>query len=172
MCVQWTLSGRNSLISLLYFLSIIAISSINGCTFGEDGAMDVSAYTTADREPKFSTLETPYGEFQPLMVIYTSNTGKSYIWFTLSPLGIYSSNDRAIIIANRLEAYRQQKMIEVAWGTLNSQSIICARTQEKPNDCQTIVTLPPDIEPKQVLYLLRCKLETPDDPACVSPIRS
>ncbi len=172
MNVQWTLLSQNFLINLLYFFSIIAISSINGCTFRQDGASNVSSLTTADREPKFSTLEIVSGEFKPLLVIYTSDTGKSYVWFMLSPLGIYTSNQRAIIIANRLEAYRKQKMIEVVWGSLNREKIICARTEKNPKDCQTIVTLPPDVETKQVLYLLRCKLDEPDDRACVKPIKS
>ncbi|MDJ1175706.1 COP23 domain-containing protein [Roseofilum capinflatum] len=179
MSVAWTLLGQFFLNSSLYFLSIIAIISVGGCSlkqdvarFGANGTQDVPGYTTAEREAKFSTMESPFGEIQPLFVIYTSNTGKSYVWFMLRPLGIYSSEERSTIIVNNLETYRQEKMTEIAWGTLNGENIMCAYTEKTPQECQLILTLSPDVDADQVLYLLRCKLETPDAPACAEAIRS
>jgi hypothetical protein len=170
--VQKNLLIHNFLKGCLNFLVAVHIALISGCASSKLETMDVSEYTTTDREPKFSTLDTSFGELKPLMVIYTSNNGKSYIWFTLSPLGIYSSDERSMIIANRLEKYRKQKMTEVAWGRLGKQRLICVYTKTKPSDCQILVTLPPNVETKEVLNLLRCKLETPDDNSCVAPIRS
>lgn len=123
----------------------------------------VPAYVDIKAEPKFTTLDSILGDRQPLMVIYNSDNGKSYVWFTLAPMGIYTSDRRAREITSRLEIYRKEKMIAFRWGLANGENIICAVTEQKIKECQIVVTLKPELNPQDVLWLLRCKLERKDD---------
>jgi Circadian oscillating protein COP23 len=166
----------NSSICLVWGFTLI---SVNGCNSSRQeglravGEINVSGKTMADREPKFSTFAGKNGDNEPLMVIYMANDGKSHVWFTLRPLGIYKDGDeRAIIVANRLEEYRKQRMLRLGWGELNDAKIICAYTQSKRDTCQLVVTLPSDVAYESVLHLLKCKIEQPDSPKCAQAIQS
>lgn len=124
---------------------------------------------------KFYAGNLPYDDGTTLvpMVVYTSENGRLYFWLRLKPIGVkYTSDKRAEEVADRLDRYRLEKMSNLAWGTLNKEQIICAYTEKKPSQCQLVVTVPPDIDVKQVLTLLQCKLKSPDDPKCSVPIKS
>ena len=131
------------------FFTLVTIS-FAGCSKNNANSISTPNYVNPNGERKFSTLESPFGNYKPLLVIYTSNK-KSYLWFMLAPLGIYTSNERAEIIANSLEKYRKEKMSEIEWGTKNSEQIICVRTEKLPNDCQQILTIPPDKTVEEIL---------------------
>jgi Circadian oscillating protein COP23 len=122
---------------------------------------------------KFYSGEAPYeGTIAP-MIIYTSENGRFLFWLKLKPIGInYPSDLRAKEVAGRLDRYRREKMLDLAWGTLNKEQIICAYTEKKPGNCQLVVTVPSDVNVEQVLALLQCKLKSPDDPKCSAPIKS
>lgn len=122
---------------------------------------------------KFYVGDLPYYDQTMIpMVVYASENGRIYYWLSLRPIGIYTSDRRATEVAGRLDRYRLEKMSNLSWGKLNKEQIICAYTEAKPNDCQLVVTVPPDIDVKQVLTLLQCKLKSLDDSKCSAPIKS
>jgi len=122
---------------------------------------------------KFYAGDLPYDDGKTVpMVVYTSENGRLFFWLKLKPIGVYTSDKRAVEIAERLDRYRLEKMSNLAWGTLNKEQIICVNTEKKPSECQLVVTVPPDVDVKQVLTLLQCKLKSPDDPKCSMVIKS
>lgn len=156
-------------------LSCLLLSSCNN--FEKADGIELNKLIPPDNlsyQAKFYPGDRPYedGTIVP-MVFYTSENGRLYFWLRLKPIGVnYSSEQRAKEVAIRLDRYRLEKMSDLAWGTLNKEQIICAYTDKKPSECQLVVTVPPDVDVKQVLTLLQCKLNSPDDPKCSAPIKS
>lgn len=139
----------------------------------KEGSIEAPLELNITREPKFSILGSASQGELPALVIYNSDQGTSYIWLTLKPIGVeWPSDKRATVVANRLEQYRLEKMTTLAWGKLNGEKVICAYTERNPYNCQTILTVPSDVNVDWVLYLLRCKMEKSDSPKCSAPIKT
>lgn len=162
--------------------SFLGILSLNGCTptFSQQGEINTS-FISLEVKRKFLIHEQYYpenasvAEKPSVMVSYVSDSGRAYPWLYLRPLGVDFPNDkRALEVANRLEKYRLEKLKILAWGTTNGQEIICAYTEQKPNDCQIVVTVAPGIDPKKVLILLQCKMKSIEEgsPLCPGPVES
>ena len=127
-------------------LSCLLLSSCNN--FEKANGIDVKNLIPPEKNShiaKFYAGGMPYddGKIVP-MVVYTSENGRFYFWLRLKPIGInYPSDQRAKEVADRLDQYRKEKMLNLAWGTLNKEQIICAYTEKKRSQCQLVVTVPP-----------------------------
>lgn len=149
------------LLFLIYpVLVILLLNSCSSTTFNEQGIID-TPFTSLEMKRKFLVSELFFEDKFSVMVIYASDSGRAYPWLYLRPLGVhYPSDKRALEVANRLEKYRLEKLKSLAWGTTkNGEEIICARTEQKPEICQIVVTVAPGINPQKVLILLQCKLK-------------
>ena len=162
--------------------SLLVILSLNGCTptFSQQGEINTS-FISLELKQKFIIYEPYYrenasvAEKPSVMVGYLSDSRRAYPWLYLRPLGVdFPSDKRALEVANRLEKYRLEKLKILAWGTTNGQEIICAYTEQKPSDCQIVVTVAPGIDPKKVLILLQCKMKSIEEgsPLCPGPVES
>lgn len=157
-------------------LSLLSFLLTSCAEFSKADGLDVSNFMGQDKltyQAKFYSGNMPYENQQQVMVIYTSENGRFYFWLSLRPIGVnYPNEKRAEEVANRLEQYRQEKISSLAWGTLNNEQIICAYTEKNPRKCRLVVTVPPGVDVKEVLTLLQCKLNSPDDPKCSAPIKT
>lgn len=126
--------------------------------------------STNPNQPKFTV---DYDDFNnTARVIYTSKSGERYIWFNLRELGgDWKAELRAVVISNRLEQLRYEKITEIDSAKKNNENIICVYTEADPLSCEQLVTLPPGVSVESVLPLVQCKLRSLDSRTCIEELK-
>jgi Circadian oscillating protein COP23 len=73
--------------------------------------------------------------------------GQFFPWATPRTLGGgWDAQNRCNTIAERLESYRKDGLLELQTGVLNRQNIVCVTTEAVPG-CRIVLTVPPEKDP-------------------------
>lgn len=79
-----------------------------------------------------------------VMYLPESQPGQAYPWAVPGDMGGgWSAERRCYEISDRLERYRPEGLSELSTGIENGYDIVCAKTDQNPNLCQIILTVPP-----------------------------
>ena len=83
-----------------------------------------------------------------VMYLPESQPGQAYPWATPTALGGgWTAENRCFTISDRLEAYRPEGLAELQVGTENGYDIVCATTEQIPDLCKIVFTVPPGQNP-------------------------
>ena len=112
--------------------------------------------TSQPEDPSVATDGTPRfacqienGEYT-VMYFPESQPNQAYAWATPTELGGgWTEERRCNAISSRLESYRPEGLLELRTGTENGYNIVCATTEQSPNQCGIVFTVPPGQDPVQ-----------------------
>jgi hypothetical protein len=91
-----------------------------------------------------------------------SRPGQFYAWATPRTMGGgWDTARRCQKIAERLELYRRDGLLELQTGVENNQNVICATT-EANSSCRIVLTIPPEKDPYTVRNSVFQNLTTAD----------
>ncbi|MEL6602067.1 MAG: COP23 domain-containing protein [Cyanobacteria bacterium J06614_10] len=108
----------------------------------EPGAEESQVPTEARFECQLSN-----GEYT-VMYLPESQPGAAYPWATPGAMGGgWTAERRCFTISERLESYRPEGLAELQVGTENGYDIVCATTEQLPNMCKIVFTVPPGQNP-------------------------
>ncbi|MEL6263056.1 MAG: COP23 domain-containing protein [Cyanobacteria bacterium J06626_6] len=108
----------------------------------EPGAEESQVPTEARFECQLSN-----GEYT-VMYLPESQPGASYPWATPGAMGGgWTAERRCFTISERLESYRPEGLAELQVGTENGYDVVCATTEQFPNLCKIVFTVPPGQNP-------------------------
>ena len=157
--VQWAFSRRIGSLVLLSgaLASVMVMFSLPGnsqtrepqqAPGAEPSASEEESSTSADEIPRFA-CQIDNGEYT-VMYFPESQPNQAYAWATPSDLGGgWTAERRCDAISNRLETYRPEGLLELRTGTENGYNIVCATTEQSPNECGIVFTVPPGQDPLQ-----------------------
>jgi hypothetical protein len=92
-----------------------------------------------------------------------SRPGQFYAWATPRTMGGgWDTARRCETIAQRLELYRRDGLLELQTGVQNNQNVICATT-EANSGCRIVLTIPPEKDPYTVRNSVFQNLTTADN---------
>ena len=113
----------------------------------EPGASQSEAPSAAaDGTPRF-TCQIENGK-HTVMYFPESQPNQAYAWATPTELGGgWTEERRCNAISSRLETYRPEGLLELRTATENGYNIVCATTEEDPNECNIVFTVPPGQDP-------------------------
>ncbi|NEO27966.1 MAG: hypothetical protein F6K03_14045, partial [Kamptonema sp. SIO4C4] len=101
-----------------------------------------------ENNPRF-TCQTANGQYT---VMYTpeEQPDQAYPWAIPQQLGGgWTPEKRCNVIAQRLEQYRPDGLVELRTGVENTYDILCVTTQDDPS-CRIVLTVPPGQDPEVV----------------------
>lgn len=79
-----------------------------------------------------------------------SRQGEYFAWANPRSLGGgWDTQKRCQAIAQRLESYRPDGLVELQTGVENTENILCVTTESNPN-CRIVLTVPPEKDPNAV----------------------
>ncbi|MEC4818026.1 MAG: COP23 domain-containing protein [Scytonema sp. PMC 1069.18] len=104
-----------------------------------------STSTTIDKGTRFS-CQMYNGEYT-VMYQPESEPGRYFPWATPRTLGGgWDAQQRCVAIANRLESYRPDGLLELRTSKENGYDTLCATTEVNPG-CRIVLTVPPEKDP-------------------------
>ncbi|MEO1373547.1 MAG: COP23 domain-containing protein [Cyanobacteria bacterium J06635_10] len=107
-----------------------------------------SSTTTVDTATRFS-CQMDNGSYT-VMYSPQSQPNQYFAWATPQALGGgWDEQRRCLTIAQRLETYRPDGLLELRTATLNGYDVLCVTTEANP-DCQLVLTVPPGRDAFQV----------------------
>ena len=87
------------------------------------------------------------GEYT-VMYLPESQPEAAYAWATPGELGGgWTAERRCFTISERLESYRPEGLAELLVGSENGYDTVCATTEQFPNLCKIVFTVPPGQKP-------------------------
>lgn len=87
------------------------------------------------------------GEYT-VMYLPKSQPDRAFAWATPKEMGGgWTAESRCYTISDRLEAYRPEGLSELQVGTENGYNTVCAITEQEPNLCKIVFTVPPGQNP-------------------------
>ena len=165
--VRWTvIHGLGSLVLLSGALAAVTVTFPlpgNAQSRGpqQEPQQPEAEPSTPEADPSASGEETPRfacqienGEYT-VMYFPESQPNQAYAWATPTELGGgWTSERRCNAISSRLETYRPEGLLELRTGTENGYDIVCATTEQSPNQCSIVFTVPPGQDPLQTRDLV------------------
>lgn len=113
-----------------------------------------------DSETRFNCLF--YDNQYTVMYQPESQPGKYFAWATPRTLGGgWNAQKRCQTIADRLESYRPDGLLELRNSTLNGYNTLCVTSEKDPN-CRLILTIPPGQDPYATRNQIFSNLTTAD----------
>ncbi|MBE9216056.1 hypothetical protein IQ247_25910 [Plectonema cf. radiosum LEGE 06105] len=107
-----------------------------------------SSSQTVDSATRFS-CQMDNGSYT-VMYSPQSQSSQYFAWATPQTLGGgWDAQKRCATIAQRLETYRPQGLLELRTSTLNGYDVLCVTTEANPA-CQLVLTVPPGRDAYQV----------------------
>ena len=107
-----------------------------------------SSTTTVDGTTRF-TCQMDNGRYT-VMYSPQSQPNQYFAWATPQALGGgWDEQRRCLTIAQRLESYRPQGLLELRTSTLKGYDVLCVTTEANPA-CQLVLTVPPGTDAFQV----------------------
>lgn len=104
--------------------------------------------TTVDNGNRFTCQY--YGGQYTVMYQPESQPGQYFAWATPRSLGDgWNAQKRCQTIAQRLESYRPDGLIELQTAVENRENIICVTSEANPS-CRIVLTVPPEKDPYAV----------------------
>lgn len=92
-----------------------------------------------------------------------SRSGQYFPWAIPRSLGGgWDTQKRCQTIADRLESYRPDGLVDLKTGTENRMNILCVTTESNPN-CRIVLTVPPEKDPYAVRDSVFQNLTTADN---------
>jgi len=83
-----------------------------------------------------------------VMYLPENQPESAYPWATPRAMGGgWTAENRCFTISDRLEAYRPEGLAELQTGTENGYDTVCATTEQFPNLCKIVFTVPPGQNP-------------------------
>lgn len=107
-----------------------------------------STSTTVSRQKRFVCQR--YNGQYTVMYQPESFPGEYFAWATPRTLGGgWDAQQRCVAIAERLESYRPDGLVELKTSTENGYNTLCATTEAVPS-CRIVLTVPPEQNPETV----------------------
>lgn len=108
-----------------------------------------SSTTTIDTVARFGCQQ--YNGQYTVMYQPESQPNQSFPWATPRTLGGgWDAQKRCLTIAQRLENYRPDGLVELRNSTANGYNILCVTTEANPSQCGIVLTVPPEKDPYAV----------------------
>lgn len=83
-----------------------------------------------------------------VMYLPESEPDQAYPWAQPGEMGGgWTAERRCYEISDRLERYRPEGLLELQTGMENGYDTVCVTTEENPNSCQIVFTVPPGQNP-------------------------
>lgn len=105
-----------------------------------EGSAEEEASVTDD--PRFE-CQISNGEYT-VMYLPENQPESAYAWATPGEMGGgWTAEKRCFTISERLESYRPEGLAELQVGIENGYDTVCATTEQFPNLCKIVFTVPP-----------------------------
>jgi hypothetical protein len=132
-----------------------------GSNYPSGNVSTSSASTSSNGNNRFD-CQQQNGEYT-VMYQPQSRPGQFYAWATPRTMGGgWNTERRCQTIAQRLELYRRDGLLELQTGVENNQNVICATT-EANSRCRIVLTIPPEKDPYVIRNSVFQNLTTADN---------
>jgi Circadian oscillating protein COP23 len=140
----------------------VVVPTSSGGDNNSSGTISTSSGSTTTSSNNRFECQQQNGEYT-VMYQPQSRPGQLYAWATPRTMGGgWDTARRCQTIAQRLELYRRDGLLELQTGVENNQNVICATT-EANSRCRIVLTIPPEKDPYVIRNSVFQNLTTADN---------